>query len=348
MTKLEIKNLVKQYPNAPKPSVEDFNLTINGGEMVAFLGPSGCGKTTTLKMIAGLLNPTSGDILFNGDSILSIPPEKREVGMVFQKSLLFPHMSIFDNVAFGLKMRKMNKDVIKEKVETMLDLVKLNGYGARKPTQLSGGQEQRVSLARGLVIEPKLFLLDEPLSALDAALRIEMRDMILSIQRKLNVTSIFVTHDQEEAVMLADKIALMFDGKLQQYDIPEKFYEEPRTYRVAEFFGCANFIDGEQKGNKITTEFGTVELPKLPSDNRKVYLVVRNESFVEAKGEGSFKTVVTNRIFMGTSVRYFVKAGSGLELQVTLEASSVYKVGDEINLKFVPEKLWAVPFDKSL
>ncbi len=348
MTKLEIKNLVKKYSGSSKPSVDNFNLAIDEGELVAFLGPSGCGKTTILKIIAGLLSPTSGDILCNGQSMLSVPPEKRKVGMVFQKPLLFPHMSVFDNIAFGLKMQKMDKVIITEKVKTMLELVKLSGYENRKTSQLSGGQEQRVSLARGLVIEPTLFLLDEPLSALDASLRIEMRDMILSIQRKLQITSIFVTHDQEEAVMLADKIALMFDGRLLQYGTPEKFYNEPLTYRVAKFFGCVNFIPGKQDGSCVTTIFGMVDIPHLANDKRDVYLVVRNESIIESKSKCGFKGTITNRIFMGTSVRYFVQVYDIEPLQVNLEASSLHKIGDEITLMFVPEKLWAVPFDKNL
>lgn len=347
-TKLELKNIVKQYPGNPTPSVKDFNLTIEPGEMVAFLGPSGCGKTTTLKMISGLLQPTEGEILFDGKSVLEIPPEKREVGMVFQKALLFPHMSIYNNVAFGLKMRHVDKDIIDERVRKMLKVVKLDGFEQRKPTQLSGGQEQRVSLARGLVIEPKLFLLDEPLSALDAKLRIEMREMIVSIQRKLNVTSIFVTHDQEEAVMLADKIALMFDGKLQQYDVPEMFYEKPRTKRIAEFFGCYNFIHGVQKGKTISTEFGSVILPQLNQDeDREVYLVVRNECFEESNTEGSFKVKIKSRIFMGTTIRYIVNA-KGKEFHMNLDATRNYKEGDSISVKFIENKLWAVPYDDKL
>lgn len=348
MTKLEIKNLVKQYPGNPAPSVDDFNLTIESGEMVAFLGPSGCGKTTTLKMIAGLLEPTSGEIMFNGESILHIAPEKREIGMVFQKALLFPHMTIADNVGFGLKMRKQPKDVIDKKVQEMLEHVKLAGYGHRKPTQLSGGQEQRVALARGLAIEPRVLMLDEPLAALDAALRIEMREMIVATQRQLGVTSIFVTHDQEEAVMLADKIALMFDGKLQQYDVPEKFYDQPKTYRVAEFFGCPNFVDGVQKGKTVECMFGTIEMPQLlKEENREVYVVLRSECFKEGNGENSFQVDVKSRIFMGTSVRYIVNFNCH-EFHVTLDATTTYKEGDKISLELKNEKVWAVEHNDKL
>ncbi|MGD1821643.1 MAG: ABC transporter ATP-binding protein [Pleomorphochaeta sp.] len=346
-TKLELKNLVKHYEGNPLPSVEDMNITIEPGEMIAFLGPSGCGKTTTLRMIAGLIEPTEGDVLFNGESVLDIPPRKREVSMVFQKAMLFPHMSIYDNVAFGLKMRKRPKDEIEKKVNQMLDFVQLNGYGKKKPTQLSGGQEQRVSLARGLVIEPKIFLLDEPLSALDAKLRIEMRDMILSIQRELGVTSIFVTHDQEEAVMLSDRIALMFDGKLQQFDKPEMFYRKPRTKRIAEFFGCSNFVKGIQRGNTVETEFGTVTLKELPKDNRDVYLVVRNECFEVSEESDAMQAKITSRIFMGTSVRYVFDI-NGVSLQATMDNAASYDVGDTVGLTFIEDKLWAVAQDDTI
>lgn len=346
-TKLELKNLIKHYKGNSLPSVENMNITINPGEMIAFLGPSGCGKTTTLRMIAGLIEPTEGDILFDDKSILDIPPQKREVSMVFQKVMLFPHMSIFDNVAFGLKMRKLPKNEIKKKVEQILKYVKLEEYIYKKPSQLSGGQEQRVALARGLVIEPKIFLLDEPLSALDAKLRIEMRDMILSIQRELDVTSIFVTHDQEEAVMLSDRIALMFDGKLQQFDKPEMFYRKPRTKRIAEFFGCNNFIEGYQVGNVIKTKFKDIVIKELPKAEREVYLVVRDECFLLSKDLDAMQALITERIFMGTSVRYFFTI-NGVKMQATMDNSSPYNVGDIVGLKFIETKLWAVAKDDTI
>ncbi len=345
MTALDLVNIEKHYPGNPTPSVKNFNLHVNPGEMVAFLGPSGCGKTTTLKMIAGLEDPTSGDILFNDESIVSTLPEKREISMVFQKPLLFPHMSVFDNVAFGLKMRKVPKDEIQSRVTKMLEFVRLGGYEKRRVTQISGGQEQRISLARGLVIDPRLLLLDEPLSALDAALRIEMRELILSIQRNLGVTSIFVTHDQEEAVMLADKIALMFDGCLQQYDVPEAFYSRPRTKRVAEFFGCNNFIKATQKGKKVESKYGTFTLEHLEERNGEVYIVVRNEGLEVSDAPGSMKGVVKSRIFMGTNVRYIVQMAdeeSSL-FHVAADPASPFKEGDTISLSLIEESLWTVP-----
>ncbi len=349
MTSIDLVSLEKKYFGSEYASVENFNLHVNSGEMVALLGPSGCGKTTILKMIAGLEEPTQGDVLFDGESIIDTLPEKREISMVFQKPLLFPHLSVYDNIAFGLKMRKTAKDEIKKRVTQMLDLVHLSGYEKRRVTQISGGQEQRIALARGLVISPRVLLLDEPLSALDAALRIEMRELILSIQRSMGVTSIFVTHDQEEAVMLADKIALMFDGKLQQYDVPQKFYSCPNTKRVAVFFGCNNFIKAKQKGKTVESKFGKLTLEHLQERNEDVYIVVRNEGFIVSDGENSMKGIIKSRIFMGTSVRFIVEMiEEKSELHVSLEPASPYKVGDEISLALIKESLWTVPQNDDL
>ena len=227
MTHIILDVLTKVYSGTQVPAVDRFSLDIPHGELVAFLGPSGCGKTTTLKMIAGLIRPTSGGILFDSENVLPIPAEKRGAVMVFQNYLLFPYMSIGDNVGFGLKMRGVDKKTMRQKVQEMLELVKLPDISNRRPNQLSGGQQQRVALARALITEPRVLLLDEPLSNLDAHLRDEMRELILTIQKELNVTTIFVTHDQEEAVLLADQIALIFEGVLQQYASPGEFYQRP-------------------------------------------------------------------------------------------------------------------------
>lgn len=343
MTELVLRDIVKRYPNTANPSVADMNLQIAPGEMVAFLGPSGCGKSTTLKMIAGLTEPTEGEILFNGNSVLAIPPEKREVSMVFQKALLFPHMTVGENIGFGLRMRKRPKDEIRKKVEEMLALVRLDGYADRRPGQLSGGQEQRVSLARGLVIEPRVFLLDEPLSALDAKLRIEMRELILSIQRRMQVTTIFVTHDQEEAVMLADRIAIMFDGRLQQFGKPEEFYARPATKCVADFFGCTNFVDGIQRGAVVETALGSFQIPDLPPQSRRVHLVVRPEAAEIV--ESGVPARIKSRIFMGTNVRYIVEI-AGHEYQFTFDALTPHAEGEQINLRLVENRLWAVDYEE--
>ena len=214
MTHLSIRGLTKRYAGQESAAIDGLSLEIESGSLVALLGPSGCGKTTTMKMIAGLLEPTSGDILFGDKSILDIAPERRGAVMVFQNYLLFPYMSIAQNVGYGLKMRKIDQATIDRRVGEMLELVKLPGLGERRPKELSGGQQQRIALARALIVKPNLLLLDEPLSNLDAHLRFEMRDLIREIQQEMGITTLFVTHDQEEAAVLSDKIALILHGKL--------------------------------------------------------------------------------------------------------------------------------------
>ena len=252
MTHVSIKNLTKVYPGLTVPSLDNLSLEINSGSLTALLGPSGCGKTTTMKMIAGLLDQTSGDVTFDGTSILKEKPENRGVVMVFQNHLLFPYMNVQDNIGFGLKMRNVHKDEIFNRVIKMLDLVKLPNMENRMPKELSGGQQQRVALARALIVQPRVLLLDEPLSNLDAHLRFEMRDLIRNLQQSMGITTIFVTHDQEEAVVLADQVALILDGKLKQYAQPDVFYKKPIDVVTAKFFGGQNFIKGTSKNNHFS------------------------------------------------------------------------------------------------
>ena len=224
MTHVSIQELTKVYPGSNTPSLDRLSLEIPTGELTALLGPSGCGKTTTMKMIAGLLEPTSGDVTFDGRSVLQDKPENRGVVMVFQNYLLFPYMSVADNVGFGLKMRKVDPAEIKRRVGEMLDLVKLPDLGDRKPSALSGGQQQRVALARALIVQPNVLLLDEPLSNLDAHLRFEMRDLIRSLQQEMGITTIFVTHDQEVALTMSDRVVVLNKGQIEQVGPPEAHY----------------------------------------------------------------------------------------------------------------------------
>jgi ABC-type Fe3+/spermidine/putrescine transport system ATPase subunit len=217
--------------------LRDLSLEVGGGELIVLLGPSGCGKTTLLKVIAGLHEPTRGEILFGDRVFNEVPAERREAAMVFQKPLLFPYLTVAENVAFGLKMRKIAGDESAQRVAEALEMVQLEGFGDRKPRELSGGQEQRVSLARALVTRPCVLLLDEPFSALDVGLRAEMRSLVRHLQRRLRITTVFVTHDQEEAVTIADRIALLLDGEIVQVGKPRDFYTSPRTPEAARFFG---------------------------------------------------------------------------------------------------------------
>ncbi|MEP7292027.1 MAG: ABC transporter ATP-binding protein [Chloroflexota bacterium] len=255
MATLELSNLIKKFGGVT--AVDSVNLTVADGEFMCILGPSGCGKSTLLRMIAGFEAPTSGDIRIDRDSVVSLPANRRPTAMVFQKYTLWPHMKVYDNIAFGLQLRKLPKDEIKRKVEESLEMVGLSGYQERFPAQLSGGQQQRVALARALVLEPKILLLDEPFSSLDAILRVRLREELRRIQRRLKITAIFVTHDQEEALTLADRIAVMSAGRVEQLDAPTNIYANPQTLFVADFIGSMNLIPAQVSG---MVTFGSLSL----------------------------------------------------------------------------------------
>jgi len=346
MTQVKLSRLNKVFPGKERVhAVQNLDLEIASGMITALLGPSGCGKTTTLKMIAGLLQPTDGEITFDGDPVLGIPPEKRGAAMVFQNYLLFPYMSVGDNVGFGLRMRHVDKRLIQKKVADMLDLVKLPGYEERRPKQLSGGQQQRVALARALIIEPEVLLLDEPISNLDAHLRDEMRDLILSIQRQTRITTIFVTHDQEEAVVLADNIALMFDGRLYQFDKPNTFYERPASARIARFFGGTNFVAGVKKGQQVETPVGTLNVNAQDITDGPVVVTIRPENLrLGNEGENAVAARIESHIYVGTHTRFKAQAGEW-EFEIVADASSVehFADGQVLSLQFPREKIWLVP-----
>ncbi|MFV2064371.1 MAG: ABC transporter ATP-binding protein [Chloroflexota bacterium] len=343
---VDMVRLTKIYKGTTVASVDDISMTIAEGQLMALLGPSGCGKTTTMKMLAGLLDPTAGDVLFGGESVIDIPAEKRNVAMVFQKPLLFPHMSIGDNVAFGLRMRGVDRKTRKRKVGEMMELVHLTGMEDRRPGQLSGGQEQRVSLARSLITEPDILLLDEPLSQLDANLRIEMRDLIRQIQAELGITSVFVTHDQEEAVMLADRIALMLEGRIQQDGLPQSFYEQPSTLAVARFFGTQNFVSGSVSGDRFESVLGSLALAHEHPQGEGV-LVVRQEAIEVGDGENSVEATVDRAMYLGTHVRVWVKA-SGVLLQFTAPPGVRYEAGQVISLRLPTDQTWVVPAEDEI
>ena len=344
MTEVSLSHINKSY-DGKTAVVSDFNLTIPSGQITALLGPSGCGKTTLLKMIAGLLEPTSGDIAFNGRSVLPIPTEKRSAVMVFQNHLLFPHMSVEDNVGFGLRMRGEKKDDIADRVSEMLALVKLPGYENRKPKELSGGQQQRVALARALIVEPEVLLLDEPLSNLDAHLRDEMRELILGIQRQLGITTIIVTHDQEEAVILANQIAMIFEGELQQFGSPIDFYERPLSERVARFFGGVNFLSGEKIENEVITALGVFQTNSCPQDNGSVLLTIRPENveILDQLAPNSFPAHVLSRMYVGTHTRLkIVPKTTNVPIEIITDASGIhtYKETQTVYVHFPPDKIW--------
>jgi ABC-type Fe3+/spermidine/putrescine transport system ATPase subunit len=341
MTTVKLHKLRKQYEGATEDAVKNIDLTINSGELVALLGPSGCGKTTVLKMIAGLHSITGGRVLFNDENMAGVKAEKRGVVMVYQNYLLFPYMTIEDNVGFGLRMRHVDKKVIKAEVKKMLNLVQLEGIENRKPAQISGGQQQRVALARALIIHPEVLLLDEPLSNLDAHLRDEMRELILKIQREMKLTTIFVTHDQEEAVLLADKIALMMDGVIHQYGSPDDFYNRPRSKSVSAFFGNRNILTGRKKGSVIETEIGTFSVnEKLEIADEEVSIVIRPENIIIGKkGKNSFKAKIDRQIYMGTYNRYVFHIGDTKWEIIADPDISKNLEGQTIDLHFPEDKV---------
>ena len=264
---LQLERLTKRYGEVV--AVESANMSVNSGEFVTFLGPSGSGKTTTLSMVAGFTTPTEGDIRVDGDSTVATPVHKRNIGMVFQNYALFPHLTIADNIAFPLKMRGLARSVIADKVAAVMAQVRLNGFADRKPKQLSGGQQQRVALARAMVFEPNLILLDEPLGALDANLREEMKIELKQLHQRIGATILFVTHDQEEALTLSDRIAVFNEGKIIQLGTPDELYNSPANPFVADFIGEANQLDGRvtgKDGNRITLDVDGTEVTGLLRD----------------------------------------------------------------------------------
>ncbi len=275
--KLILENISKHFGSLV--AVKNASLVIEPGEFVCFLGPSGCGKTTLLRIITGFEQATSGNIIYDGKNINDVIPQKREFGIVFQSYALFPNMTVNQNVAFGLKMRKMPQKLINERVSELLKLVGLTEWENHYPSQLSGGQQQRVALGRALAIKPRVLLLDEPLSALDAKIRVRLRTVIKKLQEELGITLIYVTHDQEEALALADRVIIMRDGEFRQIGSPIEIYKEPKTSFIAEFVGTSNFISGTKKNGKIT--FGQREFAVSGLENIKgetVYLAIRPEN----------------------------------------------------------------------
>lgn len=323
--------------------LKDLRLSIEKGELVSLLGPSGCGKTTTLRVIAGLIEPNDGTFVVDEMDLTKVPVHKRNFGMVFQSYALFPHLTIKENVAFGLKLRKENKTVIEEKVMEILEVTGLSDFADRYPKQLSGGQRQRVALARALVIEPKLLLLDEPLSNLDAKLRVTMRMEIKRIQRALGITTVFVTHDQEECFSISDKVAVMNKGVIEQYDSPEEIYKNPRTEFVARFIGFENFISLEkEKEHLYYAEDGTSFRTMRAHSDDKVKATIRPDNIsmhrTLAPADNVLSGTVRVRTFLGKSYQYEVETTVG-NLIVNDEDAQLYQAGETVHLFLDPAKI---------
>ncbi|MDF2523271.1 MAG: Fe3+/spermidine/putrescine transporter ATP-binding protein [Clostridiales bacterium] len=348
MASVELKNLTKKFGDFT--AVDHINIDVKNGEMIALLGGSGCGKTTILRMIAGFIEQYEGSILVDSREMNNIPAYKRNMGVFFQNYALFPHMNTFDNVAFGLKMQKVAKKDIREKVQKILELVKLTGMEKRYPRELSGGQQQRVALARALVTEPTVLLLDEPLSNLDAKLRVEMQVEIKRIQRKLGITTIIVTHDQEEAVSLADRVIVMNTGKILQVGKPKEVFDNPASLFVAEFMGFSNFIKGKVNsfdGSKASVVCSGQELVLTGADNAgvnsgdSVTISIRPENIIPAEksSENALRGIVKSVTYKGTVTRVEIDDIFEETVFVNIHDYESYEVGDPITVAFPSQKL---------
>ena len=297
---VDLKNISKSYDG--EKVLKDINLYVRENEFLTLLGPSGCGKTTTLRIIGGFEKPTEGRVIFDGKDITDIPPYERQINTVFQKYALFPHLNVYDNIAFGLKIKKLSKDIIKEKVEKMLRLVNLQGYEKRSIEQLSGGQQQRIAIARALVNEPKVLLLDEPLGALDLKLRKEMQIELKNMQQRVGITFIYVTHDQEEALTMSDTVVVMDKGIIQQIGSPIDIYNEPKNAFVADFIGESNILDGVMEEDYLVSFMGNTFqcLDKGFESQEKVDVVIRPEDIkLIPWEEGLLGGVVQSATFKG-------------------------------------------------
>jgi putative spermidine/putrescine transport system ATP-binding protein len=329
MSVLVLEELTKSFGTTP--AVAGVSLAVERGEFVCVLGPSGCGKSMVLRLIGGFERPTGGRLLIDGEPMAGVPPNRRPTGMVFQSHALWSHMTVGGNVAFGLRLRRLPRHAVREKVDQALDLVGLAGLGARHPGQLSGGQQQRVAIARCLVLEPKILLLDEPFSALDAHLRARLREELRAIQRRLGLTAVFVTHDQEEALELADRVVVMNAGKVEQCDRPGVLYDRPRTLFVAGFVGEMNLLPGEVADGRLRAEGVEAELPE-PVPAGPCVVAVRPEDVAVAPADGTGAGVVERLIELGPVAVAHVRLASGQTVKARVSRAVPVREGAAVSV----------------
>jgi ABC-type Fe3+/spermidine/putrescine transport system ATPase subunit len=352
MTRVSLEQLTHRYERGARPAVHGVTLTIEPGELLCLVGPSGCGKTTLLKIVSGLIEPTSGAIHFDDEVVTTVAPERRRAVMVFQRHLLFPFLSVVDNVGFSLRMKGIPRDEWLPVARQMLARVHLSGYEERKPSSLSGGQQQRVALARALVSQPRVLLLDEPLSNLDRHLREDMRQVILELQRSTQVTTLCVTHDQEEAVLLGDRVAMLSAGQLMQVGTAQAFYERPVSVHVARFFGNHNQLEGIRDGSRVRTEIGELSLASSGSEGVRegwpqsgaVCVHIRPEAIELHRPPCELENVVegnvTHRVYVGTHVRYAVEVAGQPWQVVAPPHRGRFEEGQRVALRLPQQRLW--------
>ena len=354
---LSLNNIVKVFPakggSGEVTAVNGISLEVEQGELVTLLGPSGCGKTTTLRIIAGFEFPTKGSISLDGEQINDLPPNKRQMSMVFQSYAIFPHLNVFENIAYGLNVQRLSRTEINQRMQRVLDLVQLTGFENRAPNQLSGGQQQRVALARALVMEPKVLLMDEPLSNLDAKLREQMRSEIRRIQRELGITSVYVTHDQIEAMTLSDRVVVMNQGVIEQVGTPSEVYRYPRTHFIADFIGRANFVPGRvlsvdsegllveafDRQLKLTSVQGAYTAGSL------VTLVVRPEMIHIKPQVDGFNGIIRHAAYLGSTIDYEIEIGGQKVTVVENDPRRLEVVpeGTQVGLDIIADCIHVIP-----
>jgi putative spermidine/putrescine transport system ATP-binding protein len=348
VTKLVLDGLKKLF--GAVHAIKDLHLSIGEGEFISLLGPSGCGKTTTLRCIAGFEYPDEGRIFFDSQDVTDEPPERRDLGMVFQNYALFPHLTVFQNLAFGLEMRKVKREDAKKRIDQVLGMVQLTAMLDRYPRQLSGGQQQRVALARALVIEPRILLLDEPLANLDAILREEMRFFIRDLQKRVGITTVYVTHDQAEAMVMSDRIAVMFDGGVAQLGAPAEIYDRPRTRRVASFIGRSNFIAGTVEAPterglwRVATAVGPFIAASTASltAGSKVTIAIRPEALhlTTEAGSGRLPCRVEQAYFLGNAVDHITRLADNTRILVQASPNRKVAPDSDAFLAVDPGQAW--------
>lgn len=353
MPHLEIHDLTVSYEKN-KPTLEQFSLDVEQGELLSLLGPSGCGKTTTLRSVAGFIQPAAGRILINGRDYTVLPPNKRDIGLVFQSYALFPHLTVFNNVAFGLRMRRIPKKEVHNRVTNALEMVGLDAFAKRRPAQLSGGQQQRVALARATVIEPQVLLLDEPLSNLDAKLRVDMRQEIRRTQQQLGITTLYVTHDQVEAMSISDRVVVMNQGEIEQIGTPERIFARPETAFVADFMGFDNHFNAAVEsvrddmlrvhwgGALINLRWSSKSGPPQPGDHVEIFFRADDASLSAGPDASGLAGQVILHTFHGNELRYLVDTELGEFSVMQDSASERFETGATVTVQAYTQKWIAI------